>query len=440
MSARVLWPAALLGLLLVLGIHLAGQDDDPRELRDYYEYYDYFEELARVVVEIEANYVEDVDQKRLFEGSIKGMLRELDPYSAYIPEEMYSIFRQDTQGFFGGLGIHIGIRDEQLTVIAPLEGTPAARAGILPGDKIVRIEGESTEGVTLLEAVNVLRGEPGSQVTITIRHVGSEEEIDVTITREIIEIHSVRGYRRLANGEGWDYWVNPEEKIGYIRLSAFQENTVAELDGVINTLVAEGVRGLVLDLRSNAGGLLGAAVAVADRFLPEGVVVSIRGRVEGTKEERAHADDDYPAEMLLAVLVNRYSASGSEIVAGALQDYSRATLIGEETFGKGSVQKVIPLRDNASAIKLTTAKYYTPSGRSFHRDPRTKKGGLVPDITVAFTTEQLGQLHRRWQMLAVEAEQPEPTGEEEVKPFVDTQLQRATDLLIGLHVVRSAID
>ena len=441
MRARVLWPAALLGLVVVLGIHLAGQDDDPRELHEYYEYYDYFEELARVVVEIEANYVEEVDQKRLFEGSIKGMLRELDPYSAYIPKEMYSIFRQDTQGFFGGLGIHIGIRDEQLTVIAPLEGTPAARAGILPGDKIVRIEGESTEGMTLLEAVNVLRGEPGSQVTISIRHVGSEEEIDVTITREIIEIHSVRGYRRLANGEGWDYWVNPEEKIGYIRLSAFQENTVAELDGAMSTLVAEGVRGLVLDLRSNAGGLLGSAVAVADRFVPEGVVVSIRGRVEGTKEERAHADDDYPAEMLLAVLVNRYSASGSEIVAGALQDYSRATLIGEETFGKGSVQKVIPLRDNASAIKLTTAKYYTPSGRSFHRDPRTKKGGLVPDITVVFTTEQLVQLHRRWQMLAVEAEEPESTDEEEeVKPFVDTQLQRATDLLIGLHVVRSAID
>ncbi|MCK4297999.1 MAG: S41 family peptidase [Planctomycetes bacterium] len=441
MRARVLWPAALLGLVVVLGIHLAGQDDDPRELHEYYEYYDYFEELARVVVEIEANYVEEVDQKRLFEGSIKGMLRELDPYSAYIPKEMYSIFRQDTQGFFGGLGIHIGIRDEQLTVIAPLEGTPAARAGILPGDKIVRIEGESTEGMTLLEAVNVLRGEPGSQVTISIRHVGSEEEIDVTITREIIEIHSVRGYRRLANGEGWDYWVNPEEKIGYIRLSAFQENTVAELDGAMSTLVAEGVRGLVLDLRSNAGGLLGSAVAVADRFIPEGVVVSIRGRVEGTKEERAHADDDYPAEMLLAVLVNRYSASGSEIVAGALQDYSRATLIGEETFGKGSVQKVIPLRDNASAIKLTTAKYYTPSGRSFHRDPRTKKGGLVPDITVVFTTEQLVQLHRRWQMLAVEAEEPESTDEEEeVKPFVDTQLQRATDLLIGLHVVRSAID
>ena len=440
MSARVLWPAALLGLVVVLGIHLAGQDDDPRELRDYYEYYEYFEELARVVVEIEANYVEEVDQKRLFEGSIKGMLRELDPYSAYIPKEMYSIFKQDTQGFFGGLGIHIGIRDEQLTVIAPLEGTPAARAGILPGDKIVRIEGESTEGMSLLEAVNVLRGEPGSQVTISIRHVGSEEEVDVTITREIIEIHSVRGYRRLANGEGWDYWVNPEEKIGYIRLSAFQENTVAELDGAMSTLVAEGVRGLVLDLRSNAGGLLGSAVAVADRFIPEGVVVSIRGRVEGTKEERAHADDDYPAEMLLAVLVNRYSASGSEIVAGALQDYSRATLIGEETFGKGSVQKVIPLRDNTSAIKLTTAKYYTPSGRSFHRDPRTKKGGLVPDITVAFTTEQLGQLHRRWQTLVVEAQEPESTDEEEVKPFVDTQLQRATDLLIGLHVVRSAID
>ena len=396
--------------------------------------------MSRVISKIEDNYVEEVDQKKLFEGSIKGMLRELDPYNAYIPEEMYSIFKQDTQGFFGGLGIQIGIRDEQLTVISPLEGTPAARAGILPGDKILFIEGESTEGMSLLEAVNILRGDPGTQVTITIRHAGSEEETDVTITREVIEIHSVRGYRRLPNGEGWDYWVNPEEKIGYIRLSAFQENTVAELDGVMSALVAEGVRGLVLDLRSNAGGLLGSAVAVADRFLPEGVVVSIRGRVEGTKEERAHGEDDYPADMLLAVLVNRYSASGSEIVAGALQDYSRGTLVGEETFGKGSVQNVIPLRDDVSAIKLTTAKYYTPSGRSFHRDPRTKKGGLVPDIPVVFTIEQLGELHRRWQMLALDAELPEPTGQREEKPFVDTQLQRATDLLIGLHVVRSAVD
>jgi carboxyl-terminal processing protease len=198
-------------------------------------------------------------------------------------------------------------------------------------------------------------------------------------------------------------------------------------------------RGLVLDLRSNPGGLLGSAVAVSDRFLHDGVVVSIRGRTVGTKEERAHAADDYSENLLVAVLVNRYSASGSEIVAGALQDHGRAVLIGEETFGKGSVQNVIPLKDDNSAIKLTTAKYYTPSGRSFERDPKTKKGGLVPDITIPFTNEQLRQLHLQWQMLSVDLKEA-PKPEVPKEPFVDTQLQRAVDLLVGLHVVRASGD
>lgn len=436
MGAGAVRRAALVSLAVVavvLVVRLAGAPEEPRD------YYDYFKEMARVIDQIEANYVEDVDQQKLFQGAIKGMLRELDPYSAYIPEEMYRIFREDTQGSFGGLGITISIQDDQLTVIAPLEGTPASRAGILPGDKIVRIEGESTEGVTLLEAVNKLRGEPGTQVTITIRHRDSEEEIDVTITREVIQIHSVRGYRQLPNGKGWDYWINPEEKIVYLRLTAFQENTVAEMDEVMKGLIAGGARGLVLDLRNNPGGLLRAAVAVSDRFLRDGVIVSIRGRVVGSKEERAQANDDYPGDLLVAVLVNRYSASGSEIVAGALQDHGRAILIGEETFGKGSVQNVIPLEGDKSAIKLTTAKYYTPSGRTFHRDPRTGKGGLVPDIPIKYTTEQLVQLHRRWQMLSVNPKTlpAEEREKQQDEPFVDTQLQRAVDLLVALKVVRS---
>jgi len=436
MSRGTVKRAALACLAVALIIFTARLTSAPKKERDYYEYFD---ELATVIDKIEDNYVEEADQQKLFQGAIQGMLRELDPYSAYIPPDMYRIFQEDTQGYFGGLGITIGIQDDQLTVIAPLEGTPAARAGILPGDKILRIEGESTENMSLLDAVNKLRGDPGSTVTMTVRHRGAEDEVDVTLTREIIEIHSVRGYRRPSEGQGWDYWVNQEEKIAYVRLSAFQENTVTELDEAVKKVVAEGARGLVLDLRSNPGGLLGSAVAVSDRFLHDGVIVSIRGRTVGTKEERAHAADDYPENLLVAVLVNRYSASGSEIVAGALQDHGRAVLIGEETFGKGSVQNVIPLKDDNSAIKLTTAKYYTPSGRSFERDPKTKKGGLVPDITIPFTNEQLRQMHLQWQMLSVDLKEA-PKPEVSKEPFVDTQLQRAVDLLVGLHVVRASGD
>jgi carboxyl-terminal processing protease len=434
MSPGTVRRAAFAGLAIALIVFAARLTSAPKKERDYY---DYFDELAKVIDQIEDNYVEEANQQKLFQGAIEGMLRELDPYSAYIPPDMYRIFQEDTQGYFGGLGITIGIQDDQLTVIAPLEGTPAARAGILPGDKIVRIEGEGTEAMSLLDAVNKLRGEPGTSVTMTIRHRGAEEEVDVTLTREIIPIHSVRGYRRLANGQGWDYWVKPEEKIAYIRLSAFQENTVAELDEAAKKVIAEGARGLVLDLRNNPGGLLGSAVAVADRFLHDGVIVSIRGRAVGTKEERAHPEDDYPQSLLVAVLVNRYSASGSEIVAGALQDHGRAVLLGDETFGKGSVQNVIPLKDDNSAIKLTTARYYTPSGRSFERDPKTKKGGLVPDILIPSTDEQIRQLHLQWQQLSLDVkEAPKPP--EAKEPFVDTQLQQAVNLLIGLQVVHSS--
>jgi carboxyl-terminal processing protease len=435
MSPRSVRRAALACLAIALIVFAARLTSAPKKERDYYEYFD---ELAKVIDQIENNYVEEADQQKLFQGAIQGMLHELDPYSAYIPPDMFRIFQEDTQGYFGGLGITIGIQDDLLTVISPLEGTPAARAGILPGDKILRIDGESTENMSLLDAVNKLRGDPGTTVTMTIRHRGADDDVDVTMTRERIEIHSVRGYRRLADGQGWDYWVQAEEKIAYVRLSAFQENTVAELDEAVKKVVADGARGLVLDLRSNPGGLLDSAVAVSDRFLRDGVIVSIRGRTVGTKEHRAHASDDYPENLLVAVLVNRYSASGSEIVAGALQDHGRAVLIGEETFGKGSVQNIIPLKDDNSAIKLTTAKYYTPSGRSFERDPKTKKGGLVPDITIPFTNEQLRQMHQQWQMLSIdlkEAPKPEVSKEE---PFVDTQLQRAVDLLVGLHVVRAS--
>jgi len=439
MSARSLGRLVLAVLMVVLVFHLVSQAVDPGDEADYHSW---FREMAKVIEEVQDHYVDEPDSDKLFEGAIKGMLRELDPYSAYIPENMYHIFKEDTQGSFGGLGIIISMENDELTVIAPQDAnTPAAQAGILPGDKIIKIEGESTEGISLLEAVNKLRGKPGTKVTITVRHRGSPEEVDVTITREVIQIHSVKGYRPKPDGDGWDYWVSPEEKIAYVRLTAFQENTAPELDEAMKEILAGNPRGMVLDLRGNPGGLLGSAIEVSDRFLVEGVIVSIRGRKVRPQEKRAHKGNDYPKDLLLVVLVNQYSASASEIVAGALQDHARATLIGEETFGKGSVQEVLRMPNGSGAIKLTTAKYYTPSGRTFSRDPKTGKGGLVPDIKVPYTLEQNRQLFRQWRELVVprDSTQEKENSTEDEEPFVDTQLQRAVDLLVGLNVARAAL-
>ena len=311
---------------------------------------------------IRKNYVEDVKPKDLIYGAIKGMLSSLDPHSAFMTPDQYKEMQVDTKGEFGGLGIQIGSKDGMLTVIAPLEDTPAYKAGIKSGDKIIKINGEFTKDMGLHDAVSKMRGVPGTSVKITIMREGWKETKEFTITREIIKIKSVKS-KVLEDG------------IGYVKITQFQEQTSSDLSAAIDNLTKEKVNALILDLRNNPGGLLNSAVDVSSQFLPSGkLVVFIKDR-KGDKIEyksnRHKTDFDLP----MIVLVNQGSASASEIVAGALKDWNKAVLVGTQTFGKGSVQSVVPLGDG-SALRLTTARYYTPKGTSI------QSTGITPDILV----------------------------------------------------------
>jgi len=316
---------------------------------------------------IQRNYAEEVESKDLVYSAVKGVLQGLDPHSTFMTPDDYKEMQVGTRGRFGGIGIEIGIRDRILTVISPIEDTPADRAGIKAGDKIVKIEKKYTKDMTLLDAVKLMRGKKGTDVTISIMREGFEKPKPFTLTRAIIKIKSVK-YRLL------------EEGFGYLRIAQFQEKTASDVEAALKELGSKDgkLKGLVLDLRNDPGGLLSQAVEVSDKFISSGLIVYTKGRVPGqdmkfeAKAESTHPD--YP----IIVLVNGGSASASEIVAGALQDHKRAIILGTQTFGKGSVQTIIPLSDG-SAIKLTTSKYYTPLGRSIQAK------GIEPDIVVGKT-------------------------------------------------------
>lgn len=350
-----------LGLLWGWGkVHRVGAKINPA--------YEELKILADVLAIVEKNYVEPVDIKKAIHGAIQGMLESLDPHTTFMTPEVYKEMQTETRGSFGGLGFEITIRDKVLTVVAPIEDTPAWRAGIQSGDQILRVDGKSTKDISLMEAVRMMRGPQGTQVTITIMRSGFTEPTDISLTRAIIPIRTIRSKML-------------EEGYGYIRINQFIEKTHVDLKATLEKMEEkEGtLKGLVLDLRNNPGGLLDQAVKVSDEFLESGLIVYTEGRVEGQKmkfftqaKEKKH---DYP----MIVLVNAGSASASEIVAGALQDHGRAVILGSQTFGKGSVQTIIPLEDG-SAIRLTTARYYTPKGRSIQAQ------GITPDITVADAT------------------------------------------------------
>jgi carboxyl-terminal processing protease len=321
--------------------------------------------LADVFAIVERNYVEPVKANNLINGAINGMLETLDPHSNYMAPEVYKEMQTETRGSFGGIGFEITIRDKVLTVVAPIEDTPASRAGIQSGDMILRIDGKSTKDMTLMEAVKLMRGPQGTQVTITVMRQGFTEPQDFTLTRAIIPIRSVR-FKTLEPG------------YGYIKISQFIERTFPDLENALNKIESKEkpLKGLILDLRNNPGGLLEQAVKVADLFLESGMIVYTEGRVEGQKMKFFVQKKEKVQEYPMIVLVNGGSASASEIVAGALQDHGRAVILGSQTFGKGSVQTIIPLEDG-SALRLTTARYYTPNGRSIQAQ------GIAPDIVVA---------------------------------------------------------
>ncbi len=418
-------------------------------------------ELIRLVVdvleEVDQKYVTPLDaehKRKLVEDMINGGLDRLDPHSTFINPKDYRQFNKTSKGKFGGVGIQLGYdrtSGSQLCVITPMVGTPAYDAGILAGDLIVKIDGKSTENMRLGEAVDLIQGDPGQKITLTVRHEGTKEPVDVEITRAVIEVQAVLGDRRKpGNPKEWDYFIDRENKIGYIRLNAFSETAAAEIKTAVEELERQGVHGLVLDLRNNPGGLLKEAVEISDLFLTDGRIVSTRGRNQREETYDAHAEGTLllpEKEHPMAVLVNRYSASASEIVAAALQDHHRAVIVGERSYGKGSVQNVIPMEGGTSALKLTTASYWRPSGKNIHRFPDSKETdewGVKPDegFEVKLTDdERAGYFYYRRDRDIVpgkDAPPPKAHAEEkdrgkgkENKPFEDRVLNKALEYLRG---------
>lgn len=386
-----------------------GAQNEYKELRTFTE----------VLALIKKNYVDDVKIKDLVNGAIRGMLVSLDPHSGYMPAEAFKEFQVETKGEFGGLGIQIGVKDGILTVIAPIEDTPAYKAGINAGDKILKISGESTKTMSITDAVSKMRGPKGTSITLTIFREGWKEPNDFTIVRDIIKIKSVKSKVLSDN-------------IGYIKLTQFQETTATDLASAIENLKKEGMTSVILDLRNNPGGLLNIAIGVSEQFLPpQKLVVYIKGKTGEKTEYYTGKLPHHYTDMPMVVLVNQGSASASEIVAGALKDWNRAVIIGVQTFGKGSVQSLIPLSDG-SGLRLTTARYYTPKGTSI------QGVGITPDIVVKLEAKN-GKEHRVVREKDLEGhlkneQQQEGPEEKETAPIDvdekdDIQLQRAIDTI-----------
>ena len=321
---------------------------------------------------VESNYVEEVEPDKVIQGAIRGMLKTLDPHSSYMPPDVYREMQVETEGRFGGLGIEITMRDDVLTVVSPIEGTPAFRAGIQPGDQIIKVDGESTKEMSLVDAVKKLRGPEGSAVTIAIFRQGFTEPKDFTISRAVIQIKSVR-------------WTKLQDDIGYVKLRSFHKTTEEELEEALQDLGEQHIKMLILDLRNNPGGLLEQAIAVSNVFLEGGkLIVYTKGRLPNQNMKGFSKSDGFHVSYPMAVIINGGSASASEIVAGSLQDLHRATIVGTQSFGKGSVQTIIPLSDG-SGLRLTTAKYYTPGGGEINGK------GITPDIVIEKPQEAANQ-------------------------------------------------
>jgi carboxyl-terminal processing protease len=440
-------PLLLLGIGMLLGFALSAHWV-PNVSAVGRQDYESLESFSNILSIVRKNYVEDVETKNLVNGAINGMLNSLDPHSAYLTPELYKELQSDTQGRFGGLGIEITVKSGILTVVSPIEDTPAAKAGIKPGDQIFKIEEEFTKDMSLVDAVKKMRGAKGTKINLTIKRESVADLLEFTLVRDVIRVQSVRTR-------------NLEPGYGYIRLAQFQERSDRDLQRTLEKMAAEkgGIKGLVLDLRNNPGGLLTQAVRVSDMFLDSGLIVYTEGRIESQKQRYFAQKDGTWTDFPIVVLVNGGSASASEIVAGALQDHKRAVVLGTKTFGKGSVQTILPLDDN-SALRLTTARYFTPKGRSIQAT------GIVPDIVVESGPGPDGKVEERRRPGVREENLPghlnnpqqtpnpqsetgdkdkekqiippsAPTGDETIDN--DVQLKRALDLLKSWDVFKQIV-
>jgi carboxyl-terminal processing protease len=429
MKKRIVYGLILtvIGLNLLVGVQIylnsvrAAENDQAAYLN--------MEIFTRVMERVRRDYVDadKVSYQELIRGALKGMLSTLDPHSEFMEPPKYDELKKDTEGAFGGVGIVIGMRDNYLTVIAPIEDTPAFKAGVFAGDRIVKINGKSTEvpsstpAERLSDAVKKLRGEPGTAVNVTVLRPSSGQLRDIKLTRAEIKVDTVKD----VNGKR--EFPLSDNKIGYVHLTQFGEKTGDDLERALKRLEAQNMQALILDLRDNPGGLLDQAVKVCEKFLPRGqLIVSTEGRVVSNRQEfRATGRDKHP-DVPMVVLVNGGSASASEIVAGCLQDLKRSIIVGENTFGKGSVQSILPLEDG-SALRLTTAKYYTPSHRVIHEK------GIKPDIDIPMTLDEEEALAIRRMPGGVDAfDSLDAKKKDFIRGVHDTQLERAMDLLKGI--------
>ena len=409
-----LLPLALLAAPLPLAAQTANSVADDLPLEEIQTFAEVFERIKRA-------YVEEVDDRTLLRNAMRGMLSELDPHSAYQDANEYQSLRESTQGEFGGIGIEVGTENGQLMVITPIDDTPASRAGLLSRDIIIAIDGTPTDNLSLQEAVNLMRGEPGSQLRLSILRAGEDTPRDLTLTREVIRSESVR-HETLEPG------------YGYLRISQFQSRTPEQARRALERMAREQpLEGLILDLRNNPGGVLQAAVGVADLFLDSGLIVYTEGRLSDTEMSFSASPDTPARDVPLVVLINSGSASAAEIVAGALQDQRRGVIMGTESFGKGSVQQIMPL-GNGEGLKLTTALYYTPNGRSIQAQ------GIEPDVEVVRGRLEVAESRRELREADLEGHlgsqnQPRERAAMSQRLRDDYQLSEALNLLKALNVV-----
>ena len=387
-------------------------------------FYQDFEEFISIIKEIQDKYVDEVGLRALLMNAYKGMLAGLDPHSQFIDSANLEELMIETEGEFDGLGIEVIIKDGFLMVLTPIVDSPAFRAGVYIGDIIIKIDGKSTKNISIREAIEMLRGKTHTEVTLTVVHEGESEPVDITIERAKIHLNSTRGTRIVDEGG----------KIGYVAITSFQNNTTVDLDAAVKELENQGMESLILDLRFNPGGLLNIAVDMADKFIKKGLIVSTKGRHKSQlREYKAHRSKTYK-NFSLIILVNNGSASASEIVAGAVKDHKRGLLLGTKTFGKGSVQSLIPIENKKSALKLTTAKYYTPSGTLIDGI------GIEPDIKVDLTKKEVRGLYRHLSRVNAAdirtkgKAEPLETNDDDKERFVDVQLSRAIDVLKGISI------
>jgi carboxyl-terminal processing protease len=448
MSRRNLFWILAIASLSFLGLAVSYSAPTREKDHDY--------ELVRLLVdvlhEVRQRYVVDVSPERerqMVEDMINGGLERLDPHSAYINPSEYKAFSKQSEGKFGGIGIQVGYdraNPGRLIVISPMVGTPAYEAGILAGDAIVQIDGKPTESLRMSEAIDLIQGKPGSTVTLAILREGFKEPKDFPIERAIIKVPSILGDTRKADDpKQWEWFIDKTNEIAYVRISNFTATTATEMRELLVQLERDGARGLILDLRNNPGGLLKAAVELSDMFLHEGIIVSTKGRNYRDEVYRAQPGNTFLSsppgqEVPIAILVNRYSASASEIFAAALQDHHRALIIGERTYGKGSVQNIILMENDTSALKLTTASYWRPSNKNIHRYPTPAdfeaakldpdEWGVRPDKGLEVKLSEEERINYLIWRSERDVIRPQPKdAEKDKKPFVDRALNKALERL-----------